>query len=166
MALKWKNILICKTWNLSEMDFPQCGPSPSWSWTLIFCFAFKQSVIVFESQSSSLEVASTCMYVLRFFHAFPEERNSDLHEIPIFYNSPMVREPRRKSLPWRYRRTYEFVETWSWEGLVTCWLLKSSSMGNVSPRDSVVCVFLPLRRPNACGFLSLLGKVLKTSPYT
>ena len=41
-----------------------------------------------------------------------------------------------------------------------------TSMGNVSPRDSVVCVFLPLRRPNACGFLSPLGKVLKTSPYT
>ena len=40
-------------------------------------------------------------------------------------------------------------------------------MGNVNPRDSAVCVFfLSLRRPNACGFLSPLGKVLKKSLYT
>ena len=148
IALKWKNILICKTWNLRETEF-------SSRWAITYHYQFDRGLWSFVLQryccyivdcgsSFSLTIhlffgGCLDLYFLLCFHSFPKERNSDLHEIPIFYNSPMVRVPRRKSMHWRYRswhcqrclwtclEKYEFVDTWSWDGLATCWLLKSSN---------------------------------------
>ena len=160
----WKNILICKIktcagWISLKVGHHQVDRG-LWSFVLQrhCCYTVSNSFSEPIQSTGSLEGASTWSYFLRIFHAFPEERNSDLHEIPIFYNSPMVREPRRKSLPWRYRRKYEFVETWSWDGLVPCWLLESSSMGTVNPRDSAVCVFFATEATKCLRIFEPLGQ--------